>query len=104
MSWTHKSSPSQKHWFDGKYRFEHWYRDNQVYFITARCRDKFPAFQSEQAKLIFWDRFEHYTSMHGFSPWVTSLMSNHYHTLGYQKDGEELGERCERFTVQSRSW
>ena len=31
----------------GKHRFEHWHADNQVYFITARCCERFPAFASE---------------------------------------------------------
>jgi hypothetical protein len=43
----------------GNHRFEHWYRDNTVYFITARCRDKYPAFQSRAAQEVFWDRFTH---------------------------------------------
>jgi REP element-mobilizing transposase RayT len=74
-----------------QHRFEHWYRDNQVYFITARCRDRYPAFASEAAKQVFWDRFQHYTSAHTFEPWVTSLLDNHYHTVGYIRVGEELG-------------
>lgn len=77
--------------FDSQHRFEHWYRDNTVYFITSRCRDRFPAFDAEDAKLVFWDRFEHWTNVHGFVPWVTSLLNNHYHTLGYLKVGSELG-------------
>jgi REP element-mobilizing transposase RayT len=72
-------------------RNEHWYRDNQVYFLTSRCRDRFPAFTSEAAKRVFWDRFYFYTSKHRFIPWVTSLMDNHYHTLGYLHCGDELG-------------
>lgn len=39
--------------YRGQNRFEHWYVDNQVYFITAKCRDGFPAFTQEHAKLIF---------------------------------------------------
>lgn len=77
-------------------RFEHWLVDNQVYFITARCRDKFPAFASEAAKAVFWDRFEHYTKDFGFTPWVTSLLDNHYHTLGYLKVGENLPTMMQR--------
>lgn len=77
---------------DGRHRFEHWYRDNTVSFITARCRDRFPAFASERAKAIFWDRFEHYTAIHRFEPWITSLLDNHYHVVGYCAVGEELGE------------
>jgi len=73
-------------------RFEHWCKDNQVYFITARCRDKYPAFASEPAKAVFWDRFDHYTALHEFVPWVTSLLDNHYHVVGYCKVGETLGE------------
>lgn len=86
-----KSSATKTHIFDGQHRFEHWYRDNTVYFITSRCRDKFPAFQTERAKEIFWDRFNYYTTQHGFVPWVTTLLYNHYHTVGYLKKGEELG-------------
>jgi hypothetical protein len=65
---------------------------NQVYFITARCRDKCPAFKTEEAKAIFWDRFEHYTALHGFEPYITSLVDNHYHALGYLRVGTELGQ------------
>lgn len=31
-------------------------------------------------------------SQHGFVPWITTLLDNHYHTLGYLKDGSQLGE------------
>jgi len=51
---------------EGEHRFEHWYVDNQVYFITARCRDKYRAFESDEATAVFWDRFDHYTALHGF--------------------------------------
>jgi len=78
--------------WDGHRAFEHWYRSNQVYFITARCRDKFPAFDSKEARLIFWDRFNHWTTHHEFFPWVVSLMSNHYHAVGYCKRGESFGQ------------
>lgn len=80
----------------GKHRFEHWYRDNTIYFITARCRDRYAAFQSEQAKTIFWDRFKHYTEQYGFVPWVTTLLNNHYHTLGYLRIGPNLGTMMQR--------
>lgn len=82
--------------FGGQHRREHWYIDSQVYFITARCRDRYPAFQSEQAKAIFWDRFEHYAEHYGYTPWVTSLLDNHYHTLGYLRVGENLGPMMQR--------
>jgi hypothetical protein len=36
---------------DGRHRFEHWYRENTVYFITARGRDRYPAFRSEGANI-----------------------------------------------------
>jgi len=54
------------------HRFEHWYVDNQVYFITARCRDRYPAFAGEAAKAAFWDRFDHYASEAGFAPWLVT--------------------------------
>jgi len=63
-----------------------------VYFITARCRDRFRCFASDEAKRVFWDRFNLYTSKHGFVPWVTTLLDNHYHTIGYLRVGEELKE------------
>jgi hypothetical protein len=91
-----KSSSSSVEYFKGQHRYEHWYRDNQVYFITARCRDKFPAFASSRAKEVFWDRFEHYVKSYSFTPFVTSLLSNHYHTLGYLKTGENLGPMMQR--------
>lgn len=76
--------------YQGKHRFEHWCIDNQVYFITARCRGQYPAFATTEAKNVFWNRFEHYTHEFGFVPWVTSLLDNHYHTLGYLKEGKNL--------------
>lgn len=90
MGWTERQSGSTKRSYQGKQRFEHWLRDNQVYFITARVRGKFPAFVSEEAKSVFWDAFDIYANKHGFVPWVTSLLDNHYHTLGYLKSGAEL--------------
>jgi hypothetical protein len=86
-----RSNPSSNEHYDGQHRFEHWYRDNSVYFITARCRDKYQAYQSEEAKAVFWNRFDFYTSMYGFVPWVVTLLSNHYHVIGYLRRGANLG-------------
>ena len=91
-----KSSRSRGERFRGHHRFEHWYVDNQVYFITARCRDRYRAFGSEQAKEIFWDRFQHYTEHAGFFPWVTSLLDNHYHTVRYLREGIQLKTMMQR--------
>ena len=71
-----KSSPGRREFFRGQHRFEHWYRDNTVYFITSKVRDGVALFESERAKEIFWDRFDYYTKLHGFVPWVASLMNN----------------------------
>src|SRR5438552_14292916 len=92
-----KSDDSTNEFFEGRHKFEHWYRNNSIYFITARCRDRFPAFQSEKAKAIFWDRFEHYTNLHHFVPIITTLMANHYHDLGYLADGKQLGPMMRKF-------
>ncbi len=92
MSQFGKCSHTHREHFEGEHRFEHWYRDNTVYFITARCRDGVAAFVTEEAKAVFWDRFDHYTKAHGFVPWVTTLVDNHYHTLGYLYVGKELGQ------------
>ena len=90
MARFRKGSYTPHEFFDGRHRSEHWYRDNTVYFITARCAERFPALASEEAKSVFWDRFGHYTSAHTFTPIVTSVLDNHYHVLGYLKIGEEL--------------
>ena len=90
------SSRQRDEFTDGHHRFEHWYRDNTVYFITARCRDRFPAFQTDKAQAIFWDRFDHYSHEFGYVPWATSLVGNHYHTLGYLRVGENLGRMMQR--------
>jgi hypothetical protein len=87
-----KSSYTDKEFFEGNHRFEHWYRDNSVYFITSKVRDGFRTFETEEAKGIFWLKFDQYTKQHGFVPWVTSLLDNHYHMLGYLPRGAELGE------------
>jgi len=91
-----KSSSTKTEAYKGHHRYEHWYLDNQVYFVTARCRNRFRAFADERAKAVFWDRFDHYTSEYGFVPWVTSLLDNHYHTLGYLRIGENLGPMVQR--------
>src|SRR3954471_20377843 len=82
--------------YRGRNRYEHWLVDNQVYFITARCADRYPAFASEAAKRIFWNRFDHYTHELSFVPWVTSLLNNHYHTLGYLRTGSNLTRMMQR--------
>jgi REP element-mobilizing transposase RayT len=91
-----KVSRSQNANSRAHHRFEHWHVDNQVYFITARCRDKFAAFATEGAKSVFWDRFDHYADEFGFVPWVTSLLDNHYHTLGYLRIGKNLSRMMQR--------
>lgn len=90
------SSVSRTEYYKGHHRFEHWYRDNTVYFITARVRDRINAFGTADAKTVFWDRFDHYTSEFGFTPWVTSLRDNHWHTEGYLRVGENLGPMIQR--------
>ena len=77
--------------YDGQHRSEHWYRDNTVYFLTARVRDRMPALASEAAKAIFWDRFDHYSKQFGYVPWVTSVLDNHWHGEGYLRVGANLG-------------
>jgi len=90
MSWTRKSSGSGNKIYKDQHRSEHWYRDNQVYFVTARCRNRFLAFASEKAKQIFWKRFDEATAKYNFTPWVTTLTDNHYHTVGYLPRGNDL--------------
>jgi len=80
----------------GKHRFEHWYVDNQVYFITARCRDRVPAFASREARDVFWDRLDHYAGQQQFVPWVVSMMDTHYHILGYNRCGSALQTMMQR--------
>ena len=63
-----KSSYTSHEFFDGQHRFEHWYRDNTVYFITTKVRDGYRAFDSDRAKEIFFERFEYYTKLHGSLP------------------------------------
>ena len=70
MGTFRKSSSTSHEFFDGRHRFEHWYRRNTVYFITAKVRDGFAAFDSHRAKETFFDRFEHWASQYEFYPWV----------------------------------
>lgn len=91
-----KSSEARDEYRFDKHRHEHWRVDNQVYFLTARCRKRFPAFADDEAKNIFWERFNHYTAKHGFVPWVTSLLDNHYHTIGYLREGKQLPVMMQR--------
>lgn len=96
MSQFRKSTSAGKEFFNGKHRYEHWYRDNTVYFITARCREKYPAFASEQAKAVFWKQSDKYLKHYGLVPIITSLLDNHYHRLGYLKIGENLGPMMQK--------
>jgi hypothetical protein len=91
-----KISRGQNLEYQGRPRYEHWLIDNQVYFIAARCRNKFPAFGTEEAKAVFWNRFEHYTQEYRFVPWVTSLLDNLYHTLGFLYEGRSLSSLMQR--------
>ncbi len=91
-----KGSSTQKEFFDGKHRFEHWYRDNSVYFITARCRGRTKAIASEEAKAVFWAKLAQYAEAAEFTVIVATLMDNHYHVLGYLRDGERLGPMMQR--------
>ena len=91
-----KISRSQNENRGEHHRFEHWLADNQVYFITARCRDQYSAFASEAAKEVFWRQFDKYTSEFGFTTWVTSLVDNHYHTLGDLRVGKNLPAMMQR--------
>lgn len=92
----HKTARTRRERGPRGHRFEHWYVDHQVYFITARCRDQFPAFASPQAKSIFWDRFTHWADQAAFKPWVVSLLDNHYHVLGYNRSGAALKQMMRR--------
>lgn len=60
--------------------------------ITARVRDRRHVFTTPETQDIFWTKFGQYTSAHGFHPWVTTLMSNHYHTIGYVDRADDVGE------------
>ncbi|MEX0777041.1 MAG: transposase [Phycisphaeraceae bacterium] len=91
-----KSSRSHSEFFQAQHRFEHWYVDNQIYFITARCRERFPAFTSEQAKAVFWKQLESCCRDAGFVPIVATLMDNHYHLLGYNRSGNALKRMMQR--------
>jgi REP element-mobilizing transposase RayT len=91
-----KGSHNRQEFFGSQHRFEHWYRDNTIYFITARCRHRTPAFATENCKSIFWDRFTHYTAEFGFTPILTSLLDNHYHSMGHLRVGTNLGPLMQR--------
>jgi len=91
-----KVTRSQNTEYRGRHRFEHWLINNQIYFFTARCRNRFPAFRAEKTKAVFWDRFEFNAKEFGFVPWITSLLDNHYHTLGYLKIGVNLPKMMQR--------
>jgi REP element-mobilizing transposase RayT len=93
----HKSGASRKEWYKGAHKFEHWYVDHSVYLITSRVRAKRHVFTQPQACDIFWAKFEQYAGENTFEPWIVTLMSNHYHVLGYLKEGNRLGEMMRKF-------
>lgn len=91
-----QSSATHPHIWKGHHRFEHWYRDNTIYFITSKVRDGVHAFMSEDAKSVFWDRFGYWSARNDFEPWIVTLMSNHYHIVGYLKTGTNLGTMMQK--------
>lgn len=93
----HKSGNSRKEWYQGAHKFEHWYVDNSVYLITSRVRDKRSVFINPDTCGIFWTKFEQYAAENTFEPWIVTLMSNHYHVVGYLEQGNRLGEMMRRF-------
>lgn len=98
MARFRKSSATvTSHVWKGQHRFEHWYRDNTIYLITSKARDGRHVFQSDRAKEVFWDRFTYWTSKYDFCPYVTSLLSNHYHVIGYLPVGENPGPLMQKF-------
>lgn len=48
-----KSSYTKNEHFDGRHRFEHWYRDNSVYFITSKVREGALLFATERDQDYF---------------------------------------------------
>jgi REP element-mobilizing transposase RayT len=68
-----------------------------VYFITARCRGRFPAFASEEAKAVFWDRLTFSAEQYGIVLLIVSLLDNHYHMICYVKVGESVGPFMRHF-------
>jgi REP element-mobilizing transposase RayT len=86
-----KSSVSRREHFQGKHRFEHWYRDNSVYFVTARTEGGAHVFKTRGASDVFWASLDRYSKQYGLNLWVATLMSNHYHLLFYMRWSENLG-------------
>ena len=93
---SRKSGGSRKEWYRGAHRFEHWYRDRTVYLVTSRVREGKHLFADDGACEIFWGKFLQYANAHGFEPWIASLLSNHYHFVGFLETGRELGEMMRR--------
>lgn len=85
-----KSSKHRNKFTRFGHRPEHWYRDNSVYFITARVRDQLPAFASEEVKSLFWDRFQYWTRTYPVELIAASLLNNHYHLIAYIAIGRTL--------------
>ena len=73
-----------------RHRHEHWHIDNQIYFITARCRDRRPAFATEECKQIFWRQYRLKMNAFGMTPIITSLLDNRYHFLAHLRKGDNL--------------
>ena len=45
-----KSAATKTESFKSHHRYEHWYLDNQIYFITARCRDSLPRLRERSSE------------------------------------------------------
>ena len=87
----HKTSrsPTEIH-PTGSHRFEHWIKDNQLYFLTSCTNGKAHVFQTEETQAIFLKCFDNWHERSGLKVCVISLLSNHYHLVGYAKSGQQL--------------
>ena len=92
-----KSGDLRKEWYDGAHKFEHWYVDRSVYLITSRVRGRLHVFTTPETCDIFWLKFEQYAAENAFEPWIVTLMSNHYHVIGFLEEGKRLGEMMRKF-------
>ena len=87
-----KSDPSSREHRNGRHKFEHWYVDRTVYFLTARVREGLFAFEDPACQTIFWSKFDQYTRAHQFDPWIATLLVNHYHVVGFAQNRVALGQ------------
>jgi REP element-mobilizing transposase RayT len=68
----------------------HIYKDDTIYFITARTVEKEKLFDIEKKKKIFYRTLKNVLERYNYLLYAWTILDNHYHLLMKIAEGENL--------------